>query len=78
MALENGDRVLLARIDERLENLCRDFNAWRLNVVTTEQCELRQRRHDDTGALNRMERISRTAALLAVAVAVLFAVFKHG
>ena len=77
MPLENGEKVLLARIDERVERLAADFSAFRSTVVTHDQCALAQKQHDAANNYARAESVAKTAALLSVAAAVLWAVLKH-
>lgn len=77
MPLENGEKILLARIDERLGNLAADFTSFRGHCVTLDMCALRQREHDAASHFQRAESIAKTAALLSVATAILWAVLKH-
>lgn len=84
MTLENGDKACLARIDERVLNLCGQVTALAQKVeampqlfVTIDRCALNQHRHDENSGMNRVERAAKVATLLSIAGAIIFAVLKH-
>lgn len=84
MSLENGDKAMLARIDERTMNLgiqmsemVRKLETLSDKFITRDQCALNQQKHSKTTWLDRAESLGKVAAIVAIAVSVVFAVLKH-
>ena len=77
MPLENGDRTLLVRIDERLEALTHSVDQLRANVVTRDECALRQHQHDARATFSRAESLSKVFAILSIGVGIIYTVLKH-
>lgn len=81
MALENGEKELLIRIEERVKTLTEQFMALNIRLtndfVTKESCQVRQIEHERQSAMTRAETVAKICVLVSISVSLIWAVLKH-
>ena len=79
--MENLDRELLIRIEERVKVLGEQLATLNVRLandfVTKEHCLLKQHEHDKAQSLGRLESISKIGVLISISITLIWAVMKH-
>ena len=77
----NEEKELIFRMDERIYLISTEIlhikEFLESKVMTKDLCNLAQSQHDKSRALDRLESMSKSFAIISVSAGILWAIFKH-